>query len=93
VFTGDDGGQLVDPLMQQLAEGEQHGRPPRQGRLPPRPAASAADATARSTSAALAKSTSPVCSPVAGLNTGPDRPDVPGLTAPSIQCEIRATIR
>ena len=55
-------------------------------------AAAAADATAASTSAAEARSTSPVCSPVAGLNTGPTRPDVPATTAPSIQCEIRVGI-
>ena len=51
--------------------------------------AALAAATAASTSATLAKSTLAACSPVAGLNTVPDRPDVPSTTAPSIQCEMR----
>ena len=52
-------------------------------------AASFADATAASTSATLASPTEPVCSPVAGLNTGEVRPDCPGVNRPSIQCEIK----
>src|SRR4051794_26150576 len=56
-------------------------------------AAALAAATAASTSATLAKSTLAACSPVAGLNTGPDRPDVPSTTAPSIQCEILFIVR
>ena len=51
--------------------------------------AALAAATAASTSATLAKSTLAACSPVAGLNTVPERPDVPSTTAPSIQCEMR----
>ena len=47
--------------------------------------AALAAATAASTSATLAKSTVAACSPVAGLYTVPDRPDVPGTTLPSIQ--------
>src|SRR5262245_28421172 len=55
--------------------------------------AALAAATAASTSATLAKSTLAACSPVAGLNTGPERPDVPSTTAPSIQCEILFIVR
>ncbi len=47
--------------------------------------AAAAAATAASTSATLAKSTLAACSPVAGLYTVPERPDVPSRTPPSIQ--------
>ena len=47
--------------------------------------ASAATATAASISSVVAKSTSWVCSPVAGLKTGPVRPDSPGTTLPPIQ--------
>src|SRR6188472_1946110 len=54
--------------------------------------AALADATAVSTSSALAKSTSAACSPVAGLNTTPERPDVPATTLPSIQWEMRVLI-
>src|SRR3954451_8002436 len=54
--------------------------------------AALADATAASTSSALAKSTSAACSPVAGLNTTPERPDVPATTLPSIQWEMRVLI-
>ena len=55
-------------------------------------AACPALATAVSTSAAVAKSTSAVCSPVAGLYTGPVRPDVPSTRLPSIQCVTRSAI-
>src|SRR5579885_658862 len=41
--------------------------------------------TAASTSSTEAKSTAPVCSPVAGLNTGPVRPDSPARREPPIQ--------
>ena len=51
--------------------------------------AAAAAATAASTSATLAKSTLAACSPVAGLNTVPLRPEAPSTMAPSIQCEMR----
>ena len=51
-------------------------RAERRSRATPAKAAFAA-ATAASTSSTEAKSTSPVCSPVAGLKTGPLRPDVP----------------
>src|SRR4051794_39570732 len=51
--------------------------------------AARATATAASTSATLAKSTLAVWSPVAGLNTGPLRPEVPSTTAPSIQWLMR----
>src|SRR4051794_35633391 len=51
--------------------------------------AARAAATAASTSATLAKSTLAVCSPVAGLNTTPDRSDAPSTTVPSIQCPTR----
>ena len=47
--------------------------------------ASAAVATADSISSVVAKSTSWVRSPVAGLKTGPVRPDSPGTTLPPIQ--------
>ncbi len=47
--------------------------------------------TARSTSSAVAKSTAPDCWPVAGLNTGPLRPDVPAYGAPEIQWLIGLT--
>ena len=47
--------------------------------------ASRAVSTAWSTSSTLAKSTSCVCSPVAGLNTGPVRPLSPGTSFPPIQ--------
>jgi hypothetical protein len=52
-------------------------------------AACVATATAPSTSSTDAKSTSACCSPVAGFHTGPVRPEVPGTTAPLIQCEMR----
>ncbi len=55
-------------------------------------AASAALATAAFTSALLARSTSAVCAPVAGLNTGAARPDTPGWDWLSIQCEIRVVM-
>ena len=41
-----------------------------------------------STSSTEAKSTAPVCTPVAGLKTGPLRPDVPATRAPPIQWVI-----
>jgi hypothetical protein len=44
--------------------------------------------TARSISSGDAKSTSPDCSPVAGLKTGPIRPDSPRTGSPPIQCPI-----
>ena len=44
-----------------------------------------AAATARSTSAGSAKSTAWVRRPVAGLNTGPSRPEPPATSRPSIQ--------
>ena len=47
--------------------------------------------TARSTSSTVAKSTAPDCWPVAGLNTGPLRPDVPAYGAPEIQWLIGLT--
>ncbi len=47
--------------------------------------ASLAFATAASISSTEAKSTSPLCSPVAGFHTGPLRPDVPGTLFPPIQ--------
>ena len=46
-------------------------------------------ATAASISSTEAKSTSPVCRPVAGLKTGPVRPDVPGTSGPPIQWLMR----
>ena len=51
--------------------------------------ASFATETTRSISSADAKSTSPVCSPVAGLKTGPLRPEVPGTIWPPIQWLMR----
>ena len=54
--------------------------------------ASAAAATASSTSVGLAKSTSWVCSPVAGLKTGPVLPDSPGTTFPPIQWLMRSIV-
>src|SRR6187402_2377739 len=47
-----------------------------------------ADATARSISSIEANCTSPACSPVAGLYTGPVRPDSPATGSPPIQCPI-----
>src|SRR6188472_1696619 len=47
-----------------------------------------ADATARSISSIEANCTSPACSPVAGLYTGPVRPDAPATGSPPIQCPI-----
>ena len=47
--------------------------------------ASRATSIAASTSSTLAKSTSWLCSPVAGLNTGPRRPDSPVTGLPPIQ--------
>jgi acyl-CoA reductase-like NAD-dependent aldehyde dehydrogenase len=52
-------------------------------------AAALALATAAYTSSVEAKSTSPDCSPVAGLKTAPVRPEVPARSAPSIQWEMR----
>src|SRR5665647_2355537 len=49
-------------------------------------------ATAVFTSAAEARSTVPVCSPMAGLYAGEVRPEVPGVLRPSIQCEIRCVM-
>src|SRR5215203_1629917 len=51
--------------------------------------AALAAATAASTSATPARSTLAVCSPVAGLNTAPDRPEPPSTIAPSIQWLMR----
>ena len=51
--------------------------------------AATAFATAASTSATEAKSTAADCSPVAGLKTFPDLPEVPATTVPLIQCEMR----
>ena len=56
-------------------------------------AASVALATAASISAALAKSTSPVCSPVAGLKTAPERPEPPWVAAPLVQWGMRVVMR
>ena len=47
--------------------------------------------TARSTSSTVAKSTAPVCRPVAGLYTAPVRPDWPLTMWPPIQWLIRLT--
>src|SRR6478752_2219272 len=55
-------------------------------------AAILAPATAASTSAAVARSTSALCTPVAGLYTGEVRPEVPATVAPSIQWEMRAVM-
>ncbi len=44
-----------------------------------------ATATAEETSAAEARSTEEACSPVAGFQTTPDRPETPGKTRPSTQ--------
>ena len=54
--------------------------------------AARAAATAASTSSAEAKSTSRATSPVAGLNTGPRRPDVPATRAPPIQCGTASAV-
>ena len=54
--------------------------------------ASFAVATAASTSSALAKSTSCVCAPVAGLKTGPVRPDSPATDFPPTQWLMRSTV-
>src|SRR5665647_2296910 len=54
--------------------------------------AATAVATAVFTSAAEARSTVPVCSPMAGLYAGEVRPEVPGVLRPSIQCEIRCVM-
>ena len=48
-----------------------------------------AAATAASTSSTDAKSTSPLCTPVAGLKTFPRRSASPTKGLPSIQCVIR----
>src|SRR5207247_7503991 len=53
--------------------------------------ASSAASTAADTSSADARSTSCVCSPVAGSKTGPLRPDVPGTSLPPIQWLMRST--
>src|SRR5262249_524877 len=47
--------------------------------------------TARSTSSVDANSTIPVCVPVAGLKTGPRRPDWPAYGSPAIQWWIGLT--
>jgi hypothetical protein len=47
--------------------------------------AALAAATAASTSSTVARATDPVCSPVAGLYTGPVRPEVDSTILPSIQ--------
>ena len=47
-----------------------------------------ADCTARSTSSTDARSTAPLCRPVAGLKTLAVRPEVPGTDEPSIQWSI-----
>jgi hypothetical protein len=47
--------------------------------------ASFAVRTAASISSTVAKSTAPVCSPVAGFHTGPLRPEVPATLVPPIQ--------
>src|SRR5918996_2606426 len=54
--------------------------------------ASFAASTAFETSCGVAKSTSCVCSPVAGLYTGPVRPDSPGTILPPIQNPIRSMV-
>ena len=51
-------------------------------------AAAAATFTTSSTSLVDANATSPVWVPVAGSNTGPERPEQPSLMRPSIQCPI-----
>ena len=51
--------------------------------------ASRAAATAACNSSEVAKSTSCVCSPVAGLKTGPVRPDSPSTVFPPIQWLMR----
>jgi hypothetical protein len=48
----------------------------------------AADATAASTSASLAKSTRPVWAPVAGSKTGPERPALSDVRRPSMKCPM-----
>ena len=50
-----------------------------------------ATATASPTSSTEAKSTAPVCRPVAGLYTGPLRPDFPATAIPPIQWLIGLT--
>ena len=55
-------------------------------------AASVACATAASTSAREARSASAVWTPVAGLKTGLVRPDSPGVSAPLVQCVMRAVM-
>src|SRR5215203_4691558 len=50
-----------------------------------------AAATAAPTSSVVARSTSPVCCPSAGLNTGPARPDVPSTALPPIQWVMRVS--
>ena len=47
--------------------------------------AALADRTARSTSSTDARPTRPASIPVAGLNTGPDRPEVAGEASPSMR--------
>ena len=54
--------------------------------------AASADATAAFTSSTDARSTSPDTNPVAGLNTGADRPDVPATRLPFTQCSMRAAM-
>ena len=71
VLGGDDRGEFVGVRGEQLAECEQHRGAARQRRLAPLAAAARRWRPRRSTSAAEARSTAPVCSPVAGLNTGP----------------------
>jgi hypothetical protein len=82
VLDGDGAGQVVLVLVHQLQELEHDAGAADGRRVGPGRKGGLAAATAALTSAALASSTRPVTSPVAGLVTGWWRLDVPAWRAP-----------
>ena len=91
VLAGDDPGELRLALLEQLPDPEQDVRALRQGRGTPARERLGGSADRGSTSGTEANATSCVCSPVAGLYTGPVRPEAPGTCLPPIQCPIAST--
>ena len=77
VLGGDDAGELVEVLGDQLAETEHHPRALDDRRLAPLRERRSAAATARSTSAGVARVTSACGSPMAGSKTGAVRSESP----------------
>ena len=73
----------------ELAHVEHHLGPPRQVRRPPRRKRRLGDRDRVIDLSRGREVDSEACSPVAGFQTTPDRPDVPSRPCPSTQCEIR----